>query len=279
MTRLCLLAVALLAAALPTAAEPPKAPKNRNIRFGMPGEARDDPKSAEAFLIERPQYVLSYNDKRKTPNWVCWQLVARDIGRTARGAFEPDKALPKAFTPVTSAAYTGSGFDRGHMCPSRDRSDTAENNDATFLMTNVIPQAPACNQKGWEKFERYCRELAEGGKEVYLACGPHGQGGVNGDGARKVTVGRNAPFVTVPAHVWKVALVVDRGVNPTKNSRAIAVWMPNDQTVTDEWANYRVPVAEVEKKTGLKFWPLVPDEVAAALKEKADAVKVHTPKN
>jgi endonuclease G len=278
MHRLYLLLLVFVVGAVPVGADPPKAPKNRNIRYGMPGEAKDDPASKEAYLIERPQYVLSYNDKHKTPNWVCWQLVARDIGRTARGAFEPDKGLPKGFTPVTSATYTGSGFDRGHMCPARDRSDTEENSDAVFLMTNILPQAAACNQKGWERFERYCRELAEDGKELYIAAGPHGQGGIATDGTKKLTIGKNAPFVTVPAHVWKVVLVLDKGTNPTKSTRAIAVWMPNDQTVTDDWASYRVSVAEVEKKTGLKFWPLVTDDVAEALKEKPDAVKIHSPK-
>jgi endonuclease G len=277
-SRLLPLVLALLVAALPAGAEPPKAPKNRNIRYGMPGAARDDPASKEAFLIERPQYVISYNDRHKTPNWVCWQLVARDIGRTTRGTFEPDKGLPKGFAHVASATYTGSGFDRGHMCPSKDRSDNEDNNDAVFLMTNILPQSAACNQKGWEKFERYCRELAEDGKELYIAAGPHGQGGVAADGTKKLTIGKKAPFVTVPAHVWKVVLVLDKGRDPTKHTRAIAVWMPNDQTVTDDWASYRVSVAEVEKKTGLKFWPLVPDDVADALKAQPDAVKIHAPK-
>jgi endonuclease G len=278
MNRLALLVVALLGAAVPAVADPPKELKNRHVRFGMPGEAKDDHASKETFLIDRPQYVISYNDKHKTANWVCWQLVAKDIGKTARGAFASDPILPKGFTHVNSATYTGSGFDRGHMCPSKDRSDTEEDNDAVFYMTNIVPQSAACNQKGWERFERYCRELAEDGKELYIACGPHGQGGVANDGTKKLTIGKNAPFVTVPAHVWKVVLVLDKGAHPAKHSRAVAIWMPNDQTVTDDWASYRVSVAEVEKKTGLKFFPLVPDEVADAVKEKPDAVKIHSPK-
>jgi endonuclease G, mitochondrial len=54
--------------------------------------------------------------------------------------------------------------------------------------------------------------------------------------------------------------------------------MPNDDTVTPDWPSYRVSVADVEKKTGLKFFPLLPDEVATALKEKPDTVKVIVPK-
>jgi endonuclease G len=276
MLRLALLLLALSAAL--ASADPPKLLPNRNVRFGMPGEAKADPDSPTAYLIDRPQYVLSYNDKTKTANWACWHLVHKDIGRTARGAFAPDKGLPKEFTPIASGHYTGTGFDRGHLVPAKDRSASDEDNDAVFLMTNIVPQSPACNQKGWNRFENYCRDLAEKGKELYIAAGPHGIGGVASDGTRKLTIGKNPPFVTVPASVWKVVLVLDKGTNPTKNARTIAVWMPNDDTVTDDWADYRVSVAEVEKKTKLKFFPLVPDEVAEAIKEKPDEVKIAPPK-
>jgi endonuclease G len=278
---LVLLFTALSILSLPetTTAQPPKLLPNRNVRSGMPGEAKADAdKSKEAYLIDRPQYVLSYNDRLKTANWVCWQLVARDVGKVGRGKFEEDPDLPKGFQRVQFNTYTGSGFDRGHLVPSRDRSANEQDNDAVFLMTNVIPQSRACNQNGWERLERYCRELADNGKELYVATGPHGIGGLDDDGKRKLTVGRNPLFVTVPASVWKVILVLDKGTNPTAKSRVIAVWMPNDNTVTEDWTKYRVSVAEVEKKTGLKFFPLVPEEVAKELKAKVDDVKVVVPK-
>lgn len=276
--RFLLFALAL-AVTVPVLAQPPKPLANRNVRYGMPGEAKADGTNKEALLIDRTQYVLSYNDKRKTANWACWQLVSKDVGRVARGSFEADDGLPKGWDRVQFGTYTGSGFDRGHLVPSKDRSNTEADNDAVFLMTNIVPQAPNCNQKAWEKFERYCRDLADDGKELYIAAGPHGLGGVAGDGAKKLTIGKNAPFVSVPASVWKVVLVLDRGTNPTKTSRTIAIWMPNDDTVKeDDWAGYRVSVAEVEKKTKLKFFPVVNDEIATAIKEKPDAVNIGAPK-
>ena len=98
-------------------------PVKVNIRFGMPAPAKADPGSREAYLISRPQYVLSYNAKTRTPNQVCWRLRAEDIGTTPRSAFEPDPALPKGvLARVSSRDYDGAGFDRGHMCPAKDRS-------------------------------------------------------------------------------------------------------------------------------------------------------------
>ncbi len=243
---------------------------NRNVRFGMPAEAKAAPSSRDAYLIDRPQFVLSYNDSKGIPNWVCWNLTAADMGKAPRDlSFEPDPDLPKGFARVRSSDYDGGGFDRGHMCPSADRTDTPENNNVTFYMTNVVPQSPECNQKGWRLLEEYCRRLARDGNELYIACGPHGQGGTGRFGERKA-VGTN-PLITVPAAVWKVVLVLpNKDATPDAQTRAIAVWMPNDQTVTTKWEQYVVSVAEVETRTGYKFFPLVPDEVAGPIKGRTD---------
>ena len=209
---------------------------NRNVRFGLPSPAKADPKQREDYLIERPQYVLSYNDRTRTPNWVCWHLTKRDVGRADRGPFEPDPLLPRGFTKVTSGEYSRSDVDRGHTCPSKDRSDKEENNDPTFYLTNIVPQAPNCNQRGWERLESYCRDLAaKEDKELYICCGPAGKGGAGKDGPRE-TVGRKK--ITVPAKVWKVVLVLPhKDAEPRRNSRVIAVIMPNDQTVDHDWAS------------------------------------------
>jgi endonuclease G len=250
---------------------------DRNIRFGLPAPAKADPSEREAYLISRPQYTLSYNGKTRTPNWVCWQLRKEDIGKAQRGPFEPDPLLPKSFAHVTSHVYDGSGFDRGHMCPAQDRSSSQEDMDATFYTTNIVPQSPNSNQRGWERLESYCRELTTQGHVLQIACGPHGVGGTGKDG-RKEEIGKGHVEVTVPAKIWKVILVLPHeGAEPTARTRPIAIIMPNDQSVDYDWAKYRVSVADVEKLTGYHFFPAVPAETAAAIKNRVDEVEVHTP--
>src|SRR5260370_21264146 len=141
--------LALLLAAAPLAAQE----SNRNVRFGLPSAATADPKQRENYLIARPQYVLSYNAKKRTPNWVCWQLRKEDVGKAARGPFAPDPLLPEGSVRVTSHVYDRSGFDRGHMCPAKDRSASPKDCDATFYMTNVAPQSQASTQHAWERLE------------------------------------------------------------------------------------------------------------------------------
>ena len=124
--------VLLCAVALGAVAQPAKPPANRNVRYGMPSPAKADPvASPNDYLLERPQYVMSYNEKRHSANWVCWHLTKADIGNVARGAFEEDPELPKEFKRVQHGTYSGSGFDRGHLCPSKDRSKTEKDNEST----------------------------------------------------------------------------------------------------------------------------------------------------
>jgi endonuclease G len=272
MKRLLLSAWALLLA-LPLTAQEPKE-LNRNVRFGVPAPAATE---REAFLIERPQYVLSYNARTRTPNWVCWRLAKEDIGKAARGPFAPDPALPKNIARVSSHVYDGGGFDRGHMCPAQDRSSTQDDMDATFYTTNIVPQAPHCNQRAWERLEAYCRELTKDGHVLCIAAGPAGVGGEGKEGVKK-EIGKGDVDVTVPAKVWKVILVLpDDQAVPTRATRVIAVIMPNTQDVDYDWAKHRVSVAEVEKLTGLNFWPALPAELAKELKAKTDEVKVKVP--
>jgi endonuclease G len=172
--------------------------ENPNVRFGLPATVKADPKSREAFLIERAQYVLSYNTKTRTPNWVCWRLCKVDIGKAARAAFESDPALPKGvIARVNSRDFSKGGFDRGHMCPAKDRSASPDDSRAVFYMTNIVPQSPASNQKGWERLEDYCRRLAKEGHALYIACGPLGKGGEGKDG-KKDEIGKGRK-ITVPA--------------------------------------------------------------------------------
>jgi endonuclease G len=284
MTRWTALALLLVAGCTPPSESSKAPPANiggasgdRNTRLGLPAPASPEPSNREAYLVVHPQYTLSYSAKKLIPNWVCWQLRKDDIGQAERGAFEPDPLIPSSFPKVTSHAYDGSGFDRGHMCPAQDRSASQADMDATFVTSNVIPQSPMCNQRGWERLESYCRDLTKKGNVLQICCGPVGVGGEGKNGPRR-EIGKGNVSVVVPAKVWKVILVLPAdGAEATAKTRAIAVMMPNDQSVDYDWSKFRVSVQEIEQATGLTFWPALPGEVTAVIKSKVDDVRVHVP--
>lgn len=243
------------------------AANNPNLLLGNPSNATSNVASTDNYLMVKPQYALSYNNKTKTANWVSWQLNKSWIGATDRqDNFRPDDALPGAWYKVRPNDYTGSGYDRGHVAPSADRTRSEADNSATFLMSNMMPQVPELNRGVWGDLEEYCRELVQQGKELYIIAGPVG---------KQRSIGKKEK-IAVPAKTWKVIVVLDRqgsGVQGvTSNTRTIAVMMPNDASVKGKgWKSFRVSVKQVERETGLNFLSNVSPQVQQAIESKADS--------
>ena len=248
--------------------------RNLNLLMGNPSGATTSVSNAENYLIDRPQYALSYAKSKGSPNWVAWELNSSWLGSAPRSdKFSPDEQLPAEWGRIKPSDYTGSGFDRGHMTNSEDRSRSPEDNLATFLMTNIIPQAPDNNQGPWVQLENYSRQLVKSGKELFIISGGHGQGGIGSKGP-KATVGQGK--VVIPAVTWKVILVLDRAntgvAGVDKNTRTIAVIMPNKQGIkSTPWREYITSVQDVEKLTGYQFFTSVPGEIRSTINAKVDS--------
>ena len=216
--------------------------------------------------MPKPQYTLSYNRSKATPNWVAWRLDSSWIGSTQRqDTYRPDPALPAGWYQVQDFDYSGSGYDRGHMCPSGDRTNSVENNSATFLMTNFVPQLSANNQGPWEDLESYCRILAGSGNELYIIDGPVGNVGTIAGGK-----------IVVPQYTWKVVLVLPNGSNDlqrvNKGTRAFGIIVPNFPPVdiNAPWRNFRVTVDQVEQLTGYNFFSNIPKNTQEMIERRHD---------
>lgn len=217
-----------------------------HLLLGNPSNATTNIDNANNYLMIKPQYVLSYNRNNGTANWVSWQLNKSWFGSAERqDNFRPDNSLPEGWPQIKSNVYNSSGYDRGHITPSADRTRSIEDNAATFLMTNIIPQTPDNNRNTWGNLEDYCRELVEKGKELYIIAGPLGN------------KGKLKNLVTIPQFTWKIVVVLD---NPnvgltgvTSNTRVIAVNIPNDEQLDNNWKVYRTSVDNLETLTGYDF--------------------------
>jgi endonuclease G len=101
-----------------------------------------------------------------------------------------------------------SPVDHNHLCPSDDRDSTDEENKTTFILTNIVPQAPTHNRQAWRLLEEYARKLVEQGNELYIIAGTAGKGGEGDNGkASSLASGK----LTVLAALWKVILVLPVG--------------------------------------------------------------------
>ena len=129
--------------------------KSDHLRLGNPTEARWDIKAPDQnlyqtnLLLEKPQYSSSYNAVTGLPNWVSWKVDSSWRNRVEERTNTPfitDPGLPgspqvPSWPRIDGIMYTGTGLDRGHLIPNQDRNRNEKDAQATYLSTNLIPQA------------------------------------------------------------------------------------------------------------------------------------------
>lgn len=243
---------------------------NPNIAWQAP-ETRES-----EIILSREQYVISYNKNRRVPNWVAWKVEQSDLGSSGRtNSFSQDTELENYLAQtgqehaVTPDEYKGSCFDRGHQIPSADRTDTVQNNEATFMMSNMIPQTPYLNRVIWEHLENYTRSLVRQGKKVYVIAGPIYDANYGAIGPQS--------DIQVPSKDFKIIIVLDANQTPqdiNSNTEIISVVMPNTRedgtpistdsrscgtfsapknSNINDWQNYRSSISEIQKLSGINF--------------------------
>ena len=220
------------------------------------------------FLSVKSGYVLSYNGSRKVPNWVSWELNTSYLGDSDRqDNFRPDDTFPATEPQASLADYSGSGYDRGHMCPSADRTLTVAANQQTFYLTNMVPQSAHNNRGPWARLESDLRDIALTGKELFIISGGTFSASSN-------TIGSG---VVVPDQTFKVVVVLDavnQGASAvTTTTRVIGVMMPNEDSQISQsadWHTFRVSVDAIEAATGNDFLSDVDPAVQAVVEARVD---------
>jgi endonuclease G len=233
----------------------PSALYRSHVEFGTPF----DGSSTNDYVIHRRTHSLSHNCAQGGPNWVSWNLNKTHFGDAPRSSsFTSDGGLPSGCYRVTTSDYTNSGFDRGHMVRSEERTWSTDDNKATFVMTNVLPQRHDLNGGPWLKFETYLQDLAQNqNKEIYVIAGGRGSGGTL----------LGAGKVVIPTYTWKIAVVMPYGqglaqATSTGSLQVIAVMMPNvTGIISAPWTNYRTTVDNIENLTKYNFLDRLPDSI------------------
>lgn len=247
--------------------------RDNNMALGNPSDANasDD----NNYLMTKPQFTLSYNRSRGSANWVSWHLSSAWKGSAERtNNFRPDAQLPASWERAVTSDYTDTGFDRGHLCPSDDRDASVSDNDATFLMTNIVPQAPKNNQGVWVDLEEYCRKIVDAGNELYIVAGVYGKGGSGSKGGKNNSIADGK--ITVAESLWKVIVVLPIGTDDIsridENTRIIAVNIPNKQSVEDtKWGDYRLSIDDLEDLTGYDFLSNISTSIQKKIEGKKDS--------
>lgn len=213
-------------------------------RFGLPACA-----GAHQEIAVRAGFTLCYDSARKTALWSAHELTvsSEPASRVRRRNFRRDPQLASAH----DADFRHSGYTRGHLVPA---ADVAWNEAAlrdSFLLSNAVPQNASLNSGKWRVLEAAIRKLAATADFVVVFTGPVFCADSAHIGASKVTV---------PCELYKV-VTAGNGSELTM----FAAMLPNDRNPVGPLSAFSLPVAEVERRTGLDFFNALPVDVQARL--------------
>lgn len=218
--------------------------------LAIPSRVKDD------VVVRHTGFTLSYNEEHEQPNWVAYLLTADEVfgNASSRGDnFREDPSIPTGSS--TLADYKGSGYDRGHLIPAADQKWSAQAMDDCFYLSNMSPQTHAFNAGIWSKLESAVRTMAAQNKEICVVTGP-----ILTDGPYKM-IGQSA--VSVPNSFYKVILDY---YGPEK--KAIGFILAQDSK--GDLQTFAVTVDDVEKLSGIDFFPALPDSEEEALESQFD---------
>lgn len=206
-------------------------------------------------IIHHTGYTVSYNKDLKLPNWVSYELTRKETkGKEKRNdRFIADPLVIDSI--ATNADYTRSGYDKGHMAPAADMKWSPQAMKESFYFSNMCPQHPQLNRRGWKNLEEKIRDWAIADSAIIIICGPI-------VAKQPKTIGKNK--VVVPQQFFKVIL------SPfVKPMRAIGFLFNNKQAV-EPLSTYVVTIDSIERLTNMDFFASLPDEIENKIEAEAN---------
>ncbi len=215
------------------------------------GGARASATPATVRVLVNSGYVVGYSDALGNPLWAAYRVW--DLPRIPEPPARPDKFSidVRTVARVEPSAYSGSGYDRGHLAPNYAIATRfgPGGQAETFLMSNIVPQQHSLNAGPWKDLElRAATSYAARFREVWVMAGP-----VFGSQPQRLRGG-----VAVPEACWMVMLDEHEG-----RVRTQAFVIPQDVPADAPLERYLTSIDRIEALTGLDLFPDLPDATEA----------------
>lgn len=214
--------------------------------FGLPAIGSNDQ------IIRHHRITLRYREQYEQADWVAYKLLSEEASTSL--SRDGNKFIPDPLVKTGSAThsdYTRSGYDRGHLAPAGDFNISPDDKQETFYMSNISPQVGDFNRGIWSDLEQKFRQWAQRDEELYVVTGPVLKPGLP-------TIGKNNE-IAVPEMYYKIALCLT-----DRQPRMIGFLMRN-QFSSENLKTFVVSVDEIERLTGIDFFPKLPDALEKKL--------------
>ena len=198
-------------------------------------------------------YSVEYDVQKLHPRFVCFTFdevnSVTKVKRTNAWSWDPN--IPKQYS--TEFMFSGSGYDRGHMVASSDRTFSFEANKQTFYYSNMSPQLGELNQKYWMQLEQQVQGWGRNSRfrdVLYVAKG----GTIRDD---QVEPHKVKGKIVVPKYYW-MALVVKKGTP----YHGLGIWVEHRAYTADTPIHsVALSIDELEAKLGFDLFPNFPDDI------------------
>lgn len=206
-------------------------------------------------------YMVEWDCLKKAQRWSAYEMYASNsVGNWKRSnwystswggdPFQEDPSLPTEFR-TTLEMYRGSGYNRGHICPSADRLNSMEANEQTFYLSNMQPQLYSLNGGLWGKMENQVRTWNKGSfrDTLYVVKG----GTIDHENQIK---GYTSSGLLIPQYFFMAILCKN-----AEGYKAIGFWVDHQTTdhSADYLSGYVKSIDELENLTGIDFFCNLPD--------------------
>jgi endonuclease G len=212
------------------------------------------PTSTSNQIVVHDYYTLSYKEEFEQAEWVAYELKKSNSNHNFnRPLFIEDNKVKTGSADWRN--YKRSGYDKGHLCPAGDMKFSKNAYDETFLTSNISPQKHDFNDGIWNTLEGKVRYWASKYDGIYVVTG-----GVLNDNLK--TIGKEN--VAVPEYFYKVLLDDSRG-----EYKMIGFLVPAFDSSKPLY-EFVVPVDQIEKMTGIDFYPKLDDAIENKLEKSSD---------
>lgn len=213
-------------------------------------------------------FSVEWDCDKRSQRWTCYQMHKGYSGKYTRVSnFYFDTTNLNSNEYWGEYKYFPDGYDRGHICPSGDRTASKEMNAQTFVMTNMQPQYhkfngfdDSGNNGLWVRMENQLRKWADklSATDTIFVC----KGGTIDSEANIIT--RIGGKLIVPKYFYMAIL--------RKSSfgyAGMAFWseQKNEWRTNETLGSHAISIAELEKRTGIDFFCNLPDDVEAQVEK------------
>ncbi|HOE05053.1 MAG TPA: DNA/RNA non-specific endonuclease [Bacteroidales bacterium] len=198
-------------------------------------------------VICHTHYCLQYSEPHEQARWVAYEFTINELPLTAERAtsFRTDPLI--STISADNDDYAGSGYDKGHLAPSRDMAFDPIAQQESFYLSNVSPQLPGFNRGIWRGLEFKVRKWVEQYERVFVITGPVLRDGLPYIGENKVSV---------PEFYFKAVLVCNDTICKTAG-----FIIPNAEGLGNTYSKYAVSVDSLENLLQLNLFYLLDDDL------------------